>query len=367
MGKRELLLIVLFVVAGAVVYRFTAPPPTAGERSFSIGQLVNHVRREIRGNRASAETTSTTRYPVKAGESDLRLNLRNGEISIIGEDRPDIEAELHVRSNGFDEAEAGRLARAVALKVEKAGSQILVGASFPEAGSQRARLTLKIPARLRVMLDANYGPLTVSGIAGLELASSHGEGRIRTIAGRVTGAYRGGELLVADSGDVKLTTVGTDVQLERIRGEATLNMRSGELKGADLLGPIDLDTTGTDISLDKLSQATGVLRVHAASGSVRLKGLRTEGRIDVRNAEVDVEIERAAPLAIFSEGGGSVSITPPAGGYQLDAVARGADITLPDRALPVTASGQEHRASGPVRGGGPMITLRTAQGDITVR
>jgi hypothetical protein len=367
MGKRELLLVLAFVIAGAVVYRFTAPPPAAGERGFSVSQLVNHIRRGVRGNHSSAETTTTSHYPVDVTQSELRLNLRNGEITIVGEDRPDIEAELRVRSNGFDEAEAQQLARAVAVKIDKAGSQLVASVAFPEAGSQRARLTLKVPARLQVMIETNYGPLTVSGVAGLELASSHGRGEIRKVAGRVTGTYRGGELLVADSGSVKLTTAGTDVKLEQIRGDVTLNMRSGELKAGELGGPIDLDTTGTDISLDKLDNATGILRINAASGSVTLNGLRTEGRIDVHNAEVNAVIDHAAPLAIFSEGGDPVNITPPAGGYQLDAVASNAEINLPEQTLPITTTGREHRASGPVRGGGPTITVRSAHGDITVR
>ena len=58
-----------------------------------------------------------------------------------------------------------------------------------------------------------------------------------------------------------------------------------------------------------------------------MKGLRTEGRIDARGAEVDAVIERAAPLAIYADGGDSVEITPPAGGYQLDAVANDGSIT----------------------------------------
>ena len=103
------------------------------------------------------------------------------------------------------------------------------------------------------------------------------------------------------------------------------------------------------------------------SGSVSVKGLRTEGRIDVRGADVDVVVERAAPLAIYAEGGDPIEITPPAGGYQLDAVASDGNITLPPGTLEVTTTGQEHRATGPVNGGGPTITIRSAHGNITVR
>ena len=39
MGKRELLLVVGFVIVGVVVYQVTAPPPAPGERGFSLGAV----------------------------------------------------------------------------------------------------------------------------------------------------------------------------------------------------------------------------------------------------------------------------------------------------------------------------------------
>jgi Putative adhesin len=366
MGKRELLLVVAFLIAGAVVYQITAPPPAPGERSFSPGQLVEDFRRHLRGNHASAETTTTTHHPVDAAVAELKVT-RTGELTIIGENRTDIEAELHVRSNGFDEAEAQRLAQETVLKMEGDGSRLVATISYPEAGTQRAlQLTLKVPARLMVILEASGSPLNVTGVAGVEL-NSRGEARLRNITGRVTGTYRGGELFVADSKSIKLTTQGTEVHFERISGETTLNIRSGELKASELAGPIEIESQGADITLEKVQKATGVLRINASSGSVNVRDLQTEARIEVRGSEVDVVADRAAPLSIYSEGGGSIEVTPAAGGYQLDAVAKSGDITMPQNTLQTTNSGEEHRAAGAVLGGGPTITIRSGGADITIR
>ena len=62
-----------------------------------------------------------------------------------------------------------------------------------------------------------------------------------------------------------------------------------------------------------------------------------------------------------------MNLTPPASGYQLDAVASNGHITLADVELPVTTSGQEQRATGKVRGGGAAITIRNSRGDIKLR
>jgi hypothetical protein len=367
MGKRELLLIAAFVLVGAIVYQLTAPAPAPGETGFSLGQLIGHIRRGLRGNRASAEGTTTTTHPVEAAITELRLSRLRGPITITGEDRDTVEAELYVRSNGFDETEAQRLVKETVFTVDRAGHSLLSNVRFPDAGIQRARLALKVPARLQVTLDETNGPLNVTNIASVELGSSRGETSISRIRGRVSGTHRGGTMAVVDSGPLKLTAVASDVRLERIRGEATLNMRAGELRGSEIGGPIDLETTGTDVQLEKLEQTTGILRMNVTSGRLSLKGLRTEGRIDVRNARVEIVIDRAAPLAIYSEGNSPVELTPPADGYQLDAVARDGRITLPDGTLQVTSAGQERRASGPVGGGGPTITIRTTRGAIDVR
>lgn len=367
MGKRELLLVAAFAVMGAIVYQFTAPPGTPGETGFSVGQFIEHVRRGVRGNRASAEATTTSTHPVETAVTELRLTLPRGEITVVGEDRDTIASELNVHSNGFDDAEAQRLVKETVLKIERAGGSLVARVDFPQAGRQTARLLLKVPSRLQLRLDGTNGPLKISNVASAELSASRGEATISGIAGRVSGNQRSGEIAVLDSGSVKLTTVGSDVRLERIRGEATLNMRSGELKASEIGGPIDLDTSGTNVLLEKLEKTTGILRITASGGEVSVKGLRTEGRIDVRNASVDAVIERAAPLAIYSEGDESVELTPPSGGYQLDAVASDSTITLPADTLQVTSSDKEHRATGPVNGGGPTITIRTGSGEITVR
>jgi hypothetical protein len=367
MGKRELLLIAAFVIAGAVVYQVTAPEPAPGERSFSAGQLIENVRRHLRGNRASADVTNTSTHPVDATVAELRIGERPPELTIVGESRQDISAELRVHSNGFDDAEAQRLAKATVLKVQRDGVRIVTSISYPVEGRQTASLVLRVPSRLQVKVDPTSARTRISGVADIELAHSRGESEFKGIAGRVSGTYRGGELQVTDCGSLKLTTNGTDVRVEQIRRELSLNMRGGELRGGDIGGPIDLDTNGTDIALEKLDKTVGVLRVNATSGSVSLKGLRTDGRIDVRAAEVDVVVERAAPLAIYAEGGDPIEITPPPGGYQLDVVASNGPITLPAGTLDVVTNQQERRATGPLNGGGPTLTIRSAHGSVTVR
>ncbi len=367
MGKRELLLVAGFVIIGALVYQLTAPPAAPGERSFSMTQLVDNMRRAVQGNRASAEVANTTTHRVTAEIKEFRFSLLRGEVTIVGEDRETIEAVLHVRSNGFDEAEAQKLAKASVLRINETGMTVRGVVDFPVEGRQTARITLKVPRRLQIAIEPSSGRLEISDVAAVNLGMSRGEVQLRRIAGLVAGSQRGGDMAIADAGAVKLDINGSDTRLEQIRGAVSLTMRAGELRAASLVGPVDIQATSTDVTLEKLDSMTGLLTLNVIAGSVSIDGLRSEGRITARNADVEVVIERAATLEISSEGGDTVEFTPPKGGYQLDAVANDAPITLTPEMPEVVTTGTERRARGPVNGGGPTISIRSMRGSITAR
>ena len=82
MGKRELVIVAAIVLIGFAVYQVTAPPADPSDNGFSVGRVVNEIRREIRGQRASAETTFAAQEDVRAAaartiESDGEIRLTN--------------------------------------------------------------------------------------------------------------------------------------------------------------------------------------------------------------------------------------------------------------------------------------------------
>ena len=369
MGKRELLLVLGFVLLGTIIYHATAPPPSPGQRSFSIAAVIDHLRRGIRGNRASAQVTSTPSFPLQAGTTELRIAVRSAEsLTITGEDRADITGELRVWSNGLDEAEAQQLAKATVLKTSEGGGRVTIEIAYPDPGSQRANLSLRVPARLRVNVARYSGKLNVSNTAQVELVDTRGEAFVRQVDGPVTASHRSGELNVADARRVRLNVRGTDVRLTRIGGELTVQAQSGEIVASELSGAVDVESNGTDLTLEKLEKATGPVRVNATNGSVKLTGIRSDTRVDARNTEVVIAMAQAAQLAVYNEGDEPIDITTPRAGYTLDALAtNGGRIILPEGTLDVTTEGTDQRAAGAVRGGGPTLTLRANRGEIVVR
>jgi hypothetical protein len=365
MGKRELLLVVGFIVLGAVVYHATAPPSGADRRS-AWSELMDHIRREVRGNRGSAEITETVSHRVTASTSEVRLNTSVPDLTIVGENRTDVVTEHTVRSNGMDDAEAKKLAGETKLVASEAGGSLVLSITYPQPGSQRSALTLRVPSRLRVHIGRSTQRQQISGIASLEGMDIRGETTISKIPGRVALTHRGGTLKISDVGALKLTSRGSDSRLEQIRGEMTLQLNAGELRGSELAGPFEVDANGTEVTLENLEKTRGPIRINGVNGRVILRGLATDARVDGRNTEIEAVVERPAQIAIYADGE-DIDVTPPAAGYELDAMTTDGHLEVSDGSLEVATHEKEQRVSGAVRGGGPMLTVRATRGDIRVR
>jgi hypothetical protein len=367
MGKRELLLIVAFVFVGSAVYWATAPAAAPGQRGFSLTTILDHMRREVRGNQASAELTSTTTLPLRPGLSEVRFEVGNAPITVVGETRPDISCELGVWSSGFDESEAKKYAAATKLKVTDAGSSLVLSIEYPVEARQRATLTVKMPSSLAVRVQPNRSKLVISSVAGVELADARGQVTVSHIKGRVAATHRGGELTIQSVTTVKLNVRGSNVVLKEIAGEVIGQLQAGELRGSGLAGPIEIESNNTRVSLDGLADMRKPIRVTATGGSVSLDGVASDTRVEGRNTRIEVQIDRPAPVAVYNENDEPTRITLPSGGFQLDALVTAGKLDVPSGLIDVKISGEDQRASGVVRGGGPTITLRSSRGWIEIR
>jgi hypothetical protein len=302
-------------------------------------------------------------------------------VTIVGEDRKDIVAEMHVRSTGYDEAEARRLAKESLLTFDEAGALLIIAGKFPVAGRQTPTLRLRVPERLGVRLDEKGNTLEISNVASVLIGGGRGESTIRQIAGNVTMTQRGSELTITEVGSLKLNTFsGVEARVSKVHGDATLTLQGGEFRGEEFDGAIQLESRNADVQFEKLDNLKGPVRVESTGGEIVFIGLGAETRIDARRSDIRVQHAGGASLSIYSEGEETIELTVPPAGFRMDALAIGGDISLDeklaDHGLKREASGggdersasrEETRLTGSVRGGGPSITLRANRGDIVVR
>ena len=85
MGKRELVLIAVFVALGVVVYQVTAPPPLPGSDEISFSRIFRNMKRGIQGSRETATAESKQTVAIAASLRELRINItRQGELTVTG-------------------------------------------------------------------------------------------------------------------------------------------------------------------------------------------------------------------------------------------------------------------------------------------
>lgn len=372
MGKRELVLVAVFVVLGVIVYQVTAPPPAPGSEGISLSGIIRSMKRGVQGSRATAPGASQQTVAIPATLKELRINIsRPGDLTVSGEDRLDVAAEMTLTARGFDQAEAKAVADAHKLKVEPVGDALVVtldttatrGLPRNWSISQMA-VVLKVPRRLTLRIEPHVGRMILGQLGGAEVMGSRGETRVTGLTGRVALTHSGGTLEIDDLPSLKLNARNSRGTIKRVGGPMSVDTVGGDLAISTIVGPLEVEARNTNLKLDDLKALKPPLRINATAGEVRLDGVRTEARVDGRNSVINVTL--AAPAAVTIYNLGEIRVTAPPGGYTLDALATEGRIAMEDGDLK-PSEGTDPRATGPVRGGGPTLSLRATRGSITVR
>jgi len=374
MGKRELVLVAVFLVMGIVVYQFTAPPPPPGSEGVSFGGIVQKLKREVQGARETATASSTQTRPVDAGVKLVRLNVpRNNTLIINGTERADVSVEMQVTARGFNQAEAKAAADAAKVSIEAAGDAIAITTVWPmrqnnESGFiSEGTITVSLPKRLQARIEPHTGRLTIKDVAAVEVLGQRGETQIARIPGHVALNHTGGRLEIESVPSLKLTARNSNARIRGITGAVSMEATGAELQLEDIAGPLEIEARNTDLVFDAAKLVKPPFRYNGTGGVLRLSNLRTESRIDGRNVEFEVAIAAAAPITIYSTGE-DIRVTAPPGGYALDAVATEGDITSEDSSITATpGDSPDARVTANIRGGGPALTLRATRARIDIR
>lgn len=362
MGKRELLLIAAFVVVGGLVYQVAAPPGPARERRFSFSRMMESLRRELREDSARAEVTTAKTVALEPGVAELRIQ-EIARLTVTGERRTDIAAELHVESTGVDQRDAEALARRTRLLVDQSGAIVTMRIDAPREGRQRAELTLRVPKELTIRLEGTVGRADLRDMDNVHLNSARGEITIAGLAGELRGTFQGGRLRVEQGRAIRLTARRSEIEIEKLEGDATLDLSGGSMRASRIGGRLELDANRADVEIDEVG---GEVRANVTEGGLELAGVRREARIDGRGTEIAVTLAAAAPLTAFTSGE-TLTVKLPDAGVTLDATAMGGEIRVSDKSLRVAQDGDAHRLRAAVRGGGPTVSLRVTRGDIVIR
>jgi len=366
MGKRELLIIAAFVIVGAVAYQLTAPAPKQGEKRFSLSTIFSGIKKEISANSATARVSKSATIALRPGVKALRVSTeRSVPVTIIGEPRTDIAYEMPVESTGPDEASARGYAERSGLREDDFGEVLGLTTTFPEEGTQTAKLTLHVPDSLAVRVEGT-SRVQVSQVASLDLRNIAGETSISNVP-VISGTHRAGDLTVTGATTVDLTLVSSRAKFRAVTKSIQLNARNGECTITSSTGSIAVTAANVELSIDH--HENGAIRINGDGGRVTLNPLVTPLSIDARRMLVDVKLEVAPPqeiTVITSEEPLRVTL-PGDAALVIDAVATdGATVKVLDFDWTPSTNDRESKLSATLGHGGARAVLRNVSGDIVI-
>jgi hypothetical protein len=363
MGKRELLIITAFVVVGVVAYQLGAEAPAEGRRRFSLATLMDHFREETTGRRASATVTTDGVIPLAPTVTEARISSV-ARVSVRGEARDDIGYTLTVEANGPDEDTARQNAARTTLSQDAIGTVLAIRANAPREGRQVVALTVIVPTKLLVRVEATQGgaSLDVSSLSDLQL-DAVGDVRVTGISGSVTGSHRNGTLTIVDSAGVTLTLQNSEATFDRTRG-ATLTTRNGHCRITGATGAIEITMQNDEIVV---MQPAGPVRITGSGGSLAIEDPREAVHVDTRRTSVDVMLARVVPLTILTTDEPLRLRLGENPSFQLDAIATdGGTISAESLGVVPERIDEETRVRHTVNSGSVPVALRNRRGTIVI-
>ncbi len=317
------------------------------------------------------------------------IDAFRGDAKIAGTDGTEIVLNGHkvVRALEAREADFANQQTPVELVVE--GNTVTVRCNQAKTGVRTpvtTDLDISVPRGASLEATGTEGDFDVSSVSGnIDISSDNGGMRVDDVDGNVKIDTRRSDLVRCTNvkGAVDLRGHGSDIELEKVGGQVTINgdytgtvslrelakpvrvenMRTqmdveqipgeirfdrGSLTAQDLKGPVKLTTHATDVSLDGFTNG--------------LELSVDKGDIDLRPGQVPL-----GKMMVHTRSGNIELALPESAGFALTATTDHGDIENEfGEVLKQRTQGPGARLEG-VIGTGPELNLTTDRGTITVR
>jgi hypothetical protein len=177
----------------------------------------------------------------------------------------------------------------------------------------------------------------------------------------------GDQTIEGTRGDADLKSGSGDMKLARLTGEIRLQTGSGDVRAREISGPVRGGAGSGDIEVDETG--TGDIDLHTGSGNITVRGIQGALHAEAGSGDITAEGTQTDGWEIRT-GSGNVHVRLPANAA-FDANISTSSGTLDvDAPITMTVQGRVNETHkqiiGKVRGGGPLLTLRTGSGDIHI-
>src|SRR3984957_12658436 len=169
-------------------------------------------------------------------------------------------------------------------------------------------------------------------------------------------------------GNTDLQSGSGDMKLANLTGEIRMQTGSGNVRAHEVAGAIRGGAGSGDIEVEETGQ--GDIDLHTGSGNVTVRGIQGAFRAEAGSGDITAEGTQSGSWEIRTGSGNVQGGLPanPAFDARISTSSGTLDVDAP---VEMTVQGrvQETRKSinGKVRGGGPLLAVRTGSGDIHIQ
>jgi len=178
----------------------------------------------------------------------------------------------------------------------------------------------------------------------------------------------GDQTVEGTRGNVDIQTGSGDVKLAHLTGQIRLQTGSGNVRGREISGPVKSGTGSGDVEIEETG--SGDIDLRTGSGNVTVKGIQGGLHAEAGSGDITAEGTQSSSWEIRT-GSGNVHVRLP-GNAAFDAdISSSSGTVQVDSPIEMTVQGRVDNAHkqirGKVRGGGPLLSVRTGSGDIQIQ
>jgi DUF4097 and DUF4098 domain-containing protein YvlB len=177
----------------------------------------------------------------------------------------------------------------------------------------------------------------------------------------------GDQTIEGTRGNADLQSGSGNLRLSHLTGEVRLQAGSGDVRAHAIAGPVHGGTGSGNMELEETG--SGDVDLHTGSGDIKASGIQGAFRAEAGSGNITAEGTQTGAWEIHT-GSGNVHVhLPPSAAFDANISTSSGTLDV-DAPVTTTVQGRvnDSRKSleGKVRGGGPMLNLRTGSGDIHV-
>jgi hypothetical protein len=363
MGKRELLLLVVFVVLGVGVYQVTAPASEPDAPGFSLTRIFQMARAHVQGDQVRRTTERTATLAVPAGVTRLTLRAPRGPVTVEASDRPDIEVRVQLVLGGIDEADVVRQEQAARLDLKASDTEASFALELGDDGRRpRYEMHVRLPKALALRVEGGRGRIEATGIAGLELSDYRGEIRTEALTGPVTGELRDGRAEFGDGATIDLETERVLLRADQA-ASVTLKAERGTIDLVDPAGPVTIEQ---DYARMDIRGSGGPITITGDGGTITLREIAHPLKIAASRLTVTAELDKPVETTIDVEDDTVELTLPRDGGLQLEVAVTDGELRVPSSLKPTTTENRQSLTTT-IGGGGPLVKVQLERGELRLR